>query len=99
MADLNAVDAVATNEIAFIGAAALIREGRTRPRIWPVAAEDPQMPEATQHLVEPLVNLVSSWGLQVIGAIAVFIVGAGPRVRLWNQLRAFKLRRKLGGLR
>ena len=33
------------------------------------------MPEATQHLVEPLVNLVSSWGLQVIGAIAVFIVG------------------------
>jgi small conductance mechanosensitive channel len=33
------------------------------------------MPEATQDLIEPLVNLVSTWGLQVIGAIAVFVVG------------------------
>jgi small conductance mechanosensitive channel len=33
------------------------------------------MPETTQDLVGPLVELVSTWGLQVIGAIAVLIVG------------------------
>lgn len=33
------------------------------------------MPEATPDLVEPLVGLVSTWGIQVIGAIAVLIVG------------------------
>lgn len=33
------------------------------------------MPEGTQDLVEPLIGLVSSWGLQVIGAVAVLIVG------------------------
>ena len=33
------------------------------------------MPEAAQNLVEPALELVSSWGLQVVGAITVLIVG------------------------
>jgi small conductance mechanosensitive channel len=33
------------------------------------------MPETTQDLAAPLLELVSTWGLQVIGAIAVLLVG------------------------
>jgi small conductance mechanosensitive channel len=33
------------------------------------------MPENAQDLIEPLVGLVSSWGLQVVGAVAVLVVG------------------------
>jgi small conductance mechanosensitive channel len=33
------------------------------------------MPEAAQNLIEPALELVSTWGLQVVGAIAVLIVG------------------------
>ena len=33
------------------------------------------MDEATQELIQSTVGLLSSWGLQVVGALAVFIVG------------------------